>query len=93
MMDRGVTSYERAYQARRVLLEVLMTEGIFPGPMPPALFRSVGVMAEKPDLRYHFIQVVLPVAVDISNIPSEVDGVRVVIVHEDRHWVTKALTG
>lgn len=92
-MDRGVTSMENAAQARRVLLEVLVTEGIFPGPMPPTLFRSVGVMAEKPDFRDHFIQVVLPVAVDISNVPSEVDGVRVVIIREDRHWVTKAVSG
>lgn len=84
---------EKASRARRALLELLVAEGIFPGPMPPTLFRSVGVVAEKPDFRDHFIQVVLPVAVDISKIPSEVDGVRVVIIREDRNWVTKAMSG
>lgn len=90
-MDRELTSMEKASAARRVLLEALITEGIIPGPMPPTLFRSVGVMAEKPDCRDHFIHVILPVAVDISNIPSEVDGVRVVIIHEDRHWVASSM--
>ena len=90
-MDRELATMEKASAARRVLLEALIADGIIPGPMPPTLFRSVGVMAEKPDYRDHFIQVILPVAVDVSDIPFEVDGVRVVIIHEDRHWVASSM--
>ena len=90
-MDRELASIDRADAARRVLLDALIADGIIPGPTPPTLFRSVGVMAEKPDCRDHFVQVILPIAIDVSNIPSEIDGVRVVVIHEDRRWVASSM--
>jgi hypothetical protein len=91
MMNREMASMERADAARRVLIETLMAEGIFPGPLPPTLWRSVEIRSEKQDYRDHFIEVVLPVAVDISHIPTDVDGVRIVVIHEDRHGTAYAL--
>lgn len=87
MRGQKLTTMDEAEVARRIVLAKLMEEGIIPGPMPPTLFRSVGVKVEEPEYLNYFIEVVLPLQVDVSTIPQEVDGVRVLVVHEDRHWI------
>jgi len=82
---------EEAIAARRVLIEAPRTQAIFPGPMPPTFWRSVGIDSEKSDPRDHFIKVVLPVTEDVPDNPPEVNGVRVVVVQEDRKWVAEGL--
>jgi hypothetical protein len=47
------------------------------------LLKSVGVTADPPDFEDHYIQVIAPLAIDVSRIPSEIEGVRIVIVHGD----------
>ena len=84
---------DEAEEARRVLIAELMDEEVIPGPMPPTLFRSVGVMAEGPEFLDYFIEVILPLQVDVSRIPAEIDGVRVVVIHEDRNWTARAHLG
>jgi hypothetical protein len=88
--DQEATNSERAEAARRVLIDSLIASGIIPTPPGETLWRSVGVMATEPDFRDHYIEVILPAAVDVSQIPSEIDGVRIVVVHEDRDSVAFA---
>jgi hypothetical protein len=90
-MSHETVSMEEAMAARKVLIEVLRTQGLFPGPMPPTFMRNVGIDSEKADPRNHFIRVVLPVAEDVSGIPPKVNGVRIFVVQEDRRWIAKAL--
>ena len=84
-------SVEEAEKARRSLIETLRALGLFPGPIPPTLWRTVGVDVDESRPGNHLIRVVLPVAEDISGIPHEVDGVRVLVVQEDRNWTATAL--
>jgi hypothetical protein len=90
-MHHETVSMEEAMAARKVLIEVLRTQGLFPGPMHPTLMRNVRIDSEMSDPPDHFIRVVLPVAEDVSDIPTEVNGVRVFIVQEDRRWIAEAL--
>jgi hypothetical protein len=87
-MHHDTVNIEETMAARRVLIGVLRAEAIFPGPIPPTLWRSVGIDSEKSDPRVLFIQVVLPVAEEVSDIPN---GVRVVVVQDDRKWIAQAL--
>lgn len=90
-MRHETVSMEEAKAARKALIEVLRTQGPFQGPMPPTLMRNVGIDSEKPDPSDHVIRVILAVAEDVSDIPVEVNGVRVFIVQEDRSWIAEAL--
>ena len=90
-MSHETVSMEEAMAARKILIEVLKTQGLFPGPMPPILMRNVGIDSENSDPRNHFIRVVLPVAEDVSGIPPEVNGVRVFILQDDRRWIARGL--
>jgi hypothetical protein len=47
------------------------------------LLRTIGVRADGPHYEDHYITIVLPTSVDISRIPFEENGVRIVIRHED----------
>jgi len=90
-MRHETVSMEEAMEARKVLIEFLGALGFLPGPIPPTLMRSVGIDSEKTDPLDHFIRVVLPVAEDVSDIPAEVNGVRIFIVQEDQRHIAKAL--
>jgi hypothetical protein len=85
MVDRTPTTQDQAIQAQEALREIISFEEVFgpPGRVNGKHLRmSIGVTANAPDYQDHFIQIVAPLAVDVSRVPSEVNGVRVVIVHE-----------
>jgi len=44
----------------------------------------MGVTADAPDYLDHYIQIIAPVEFDVTRIPSEIDGVRIVIIQEDQ---------
>lgn len=46
--------------------------------------RSIGVTADPPNFLDHYIQVIAPLAIDLSHLPSMFGGARIVIVQEDR---------
>lgn len=82
---RRVTQ-EQAILAQDALRKVLSFEEIFgpPGPLNGRhLRKSVGVTADPPDYLDHYIRIVAPLAIDVSPIPAEIDGVRIVVIHED----------
>lgn len=78
---------EQAIRAQETLKRVVPLEVIF-GPVDlelgKPLWQSMGVTAEAPDFDDHYIEIVAPLAIDVSRIPREIDGVRIVVVHEDR---------
>ena len=82
---------EEAEKARRSLIETLRTLGLFPGPIPPILMRTVGVDVDESRPGNYLIRVVLPAAEDVAGIPREVNGVRVLVVKEDRNWTATAV--
>lgn len=48
------------------------------------LHREIDVTADPPNYEDHYIAIVLPLAAKISDIPTTIDGVRIVIVHKDQ---------
>ena len=86
MPDSRPISQEQAIRAQETLTKRISFEDIF-GPLDPVsgqnFRKSMGITADPPDYQDHYIQVVAPVSTDVSRIPSEIDGVRIVIVHED----------
>jgi hypothetical protein len=55
-----------------------------------ALHRGFGVIADPPDYRDYYFPIDIPTAAEVSDIPSEVKGVRVVVVLEDRPGPVRA---
>lgn len=80
-----VTS-NRAHEARSKFLDLFPTEELFGSPEPKDgqhLFRSVGVKADPPENTNHYIEIVIPLSCEVSQIPSEIDGVEIRIRHVD----------
>jgi hypothetical protein len=48
------------------------------------------VIADPPDYRDYYFPIDIPTAAEVSDIPSEVKGVRVVVVLEDRPGPVRA---
>jgi hypothetical protein len=80
---------EQAESARRSLIETLCALGLFPG--LPTPMTTIGVDVDTSFPGSHLIRCVFPVTEDISGVPQEVNGVRVIVVQEDRRWIASAL--
>jgi hypothetical protein len=89
--DAEPTTQDEASIARNALIEALTLDWIFGFPSGftdgQRWFRSIGVRADAPDYKDHYIHIILPSAVDVSKIPSEFNGVRVVVQHENLPWI------
>ena len=80
------TTSEEAVEAMRVLRETFSSVELVGrnGPIDGKhLRRSIGVSAFPPDYSDHYIHMVVPRAITISHIPSSVNGVAIIIQHED----------
>ena len=85
MGDRSPVTREQAVQAQESLTQVISFEDIFgPADLVTRMQQSMGVTAEAPAFEDHYIEIIAPLAIDVSRIPSEIDGVRIVVIHEDR---------
>jgi hypothetical protein len=85
MMGNGHTTLAEAMRAKDALMKVMSFDEIFgPPSLAKGLNRSIGVSAPKPQYMDYFIEVIAPTAIDVSHLPSEFDGVRILIVHENQ---------
>jgi hypothetical protein len=80
------TTREEAVEAMRALQETYSQDELV-GPIGlidgKHLQRSIGVSAFPPDFSDHYVHMVVPKAITISHIPNKVNGVAIVIQHED----------
>jgi hypothetical protein len=87
MVERSPVTMEQAIRAQETLIRVVPLKDIFGSDdlvLGKPLWQSMAVTAEAPLFDDHFIEIVAPLAIDVSRIPREIDGVRIVVVHEDR---------
>ena len=69
-----------ALEKMRETLDVASLIGVPSAPSSgPFWARSIGVAASGPDYRDHFIEIRVPTVSDVSLIPTEFDGVRIVV--------------
>lgn len=81
MADRQPVTQEQAILAQEALKEIISYEEIFepPGPTNGRHFmKSMGVTADAPDFSDHYIRFIAPLEVDVTRIPSEINGVRII---------------
>lgn len=88
MTDQEFTSRAEADAAQSALIEQFGVEWLIGDERlnheGPPLHREIAVTADPPNYEDHYITIVLPLAAKISNIPTTINGVRIVIVHEDQ---------
>lgn len=88
MVDRSPVTREQAIHAQETLQDIAFEDIFGPADLVTRMQQSMGVTAEAPTFLDHYIQIIAPLAIDVSRIPSEIDGVRIVIIHEDRPGFT-----
>ena len=84
---KSPTSAKAAVSAQNDLVRQFTVEGILgpagPGPDGAHHQRQMGISATPPPESDHFIEIIVPKWIAVSHIPSEVNGVRIVVIHED----------
>src|ERR1019366_4379082 len=87
MADQQSVTQEQASLAKEALYEIISYAEIFGPPGPTNgrhLRKSIGVTADAPDFSDHYIRIIAPLEVDVTRIRSEINGIRIVIIHQDR---------
>lgn len=77
---------ERANAAMQKLLTLIPIAELLRISMPNSIGpfqRGIEVTADPPEYKDHYILMVLPLAIDVSQIPLEIDGVPIRVRHAD----------